>query len=75
MARNENWQTTKLKERENAGDQVTIGVSFVSNWFRAWHEFSGPITKRSKEKSWQSWTTLDIQLKITLRQSPTAIKV
>ena len=36
---------TKLtKARENAGNQVVIGFSFVSDWLREWREFSGPIT-------------------------------
>ena len=38
------------KARENAGDQVVIGFSFVSDWLREWCEFSGPITERSKAK-------------------------
>ena len=27
------------KARENAGDQVVIGFSFVSDWLREWCEF------------------------------------
>lgn len=29
------------------------GLGFASDWFREWHEFSGTIAKRSKEKSMQ----------------------
>ena len=45
-------KTNKLwKARENAGDQVTIGFSFASDWSREWRECSGPITARSKAKT------------------------
>ena len=44
-----NKKTTKHPEtRENVGDQVVIGFSFESDWFKEWYEFSGPITERSK---------------------------
>ena len=44
-------KTSKLPEaRENACDQVAIGFSFESDWWREWCEFSGPITKRSKAR-------------------------
>ena len=36
--------------RENATDQVANDFSFVSDWLSKWHEFSRPITERSKEK-------------------------
>ena len=40
------------KARENAGNQVVIGVSFASDWLRQWSEFSGPITEqRNKYQS------------------------
>ena len=39
-------KTTKLpKARENAGDQVVIGVSFASDWLREWREFSEPSSE------------------------------
>ena len=61
-------KTTKLaKVRENAGDQVMIGVTFTSNWLRKWHELSGPITERSRVKPMQSWITFDYLLKISLK--------
>ena len=45
-------KTNKLwKARENAGDQVTIGFSFASDWSREWRECFGPITARSKAKT------------------------
>ena len=34
--------------RENACEQVSIGVSFASDWLREWRKFFGPITERSK---------------------------
>ena len=44
-------ETSKLpKARENAGDQVVIVFSFAFDWLRGCHEFSGPITGRSKAK-------------------------
>ena len=42
------------KARENAGDQVVFGFSFVPDWSRKWHEFSGPMTERSEAKPMQS---------------------
>ena len=36
------------KARENAGDQVVIGLNFASDWLREWREFSGPITEQIK---------------------------
>ena len=53
------------KARENAGDQVVIGVSFAFDWLREWREFSGPITEQSKVNEMQSRITLDTQLKIS----------
>ena len=47
------------KARENAGDQVVIGVSFACDWLREWHEFSGPIKERSKAKPMQFPITFD----------------
>ena len=45
-------KTSKLrKARENAGDQVTIGFSFASDWSRERRECSEPITARSKAKT------------------------
>ena len=44
-------QSKKSNVRENAGDQVVIGCSFVSDWLREWREFSGPITERSEVKT------------------------
>ena len=52
--------------RQNAGDQVEIGVNFASDWLMEWHKFSGPITEQSKAKPKKSWITFDTQLKITL---------
>ena len=38
----------KLHEtRQNASDQITIGLRFESDWLRGWREFIGPITERS----------------------------
>ena len=58
-------KTSKLPEaRENAGDQVVIGFSFVSDWSRERREFSKPITERSKAKPMQSEITFNTQLKL-----------
>ena len=53
---------TKLpKGRENAGDQVVIGLSFASDWLREKREFSRPITDQiiEEKKKKQSWITFD----------------
>ena len=39
------------KARENAGDQVMIGVPFTLDWLGVWHEFSQPITEQSLAKT------------------------
>ena len=52
--------------RENAGNQVTIGFSFASDWLREWREFFEPITERSEAKPMQSLITFDTRLKIAL---------
>ena len=55
---------SKIPEaRENADDQVVIGLSFASDWLRKWCKFSRPITERIEAKPWQSRIT-DPQLKI-----------
>ena len=53
---NSHWelevQTSKPpEERGNANDQVVVGFSFVSDWFRKWREVFGPITLRGKTKA------------------------
>ena len=53
------------KVQENAGDQATIGFCLASDWFRAWHDFSGPTTDRSKAKVKQSRITFDALLNVT----------
>ena len=50
----------------NAGDQVTIGFSFASDWLREWREFPGPITQQRKAKLKRSLITFDTQLKVAL---------
>ena len=35
---------------EHVRDQVMIGFSFASDWFRRWHKFSRPVTERRKVK-------------------------
>ena len=57
--------------RENAGDQVEIGFCFAYDWLRELHEFSGPITERSKEKLMQTLITFDNQLKTALKRKIT----
>ena len=66
--------TNLPKARENAGDQVVIGLSIASDWLREWHEFSGPIKARSKAKTKQSQITLDTQLKIFLHNGINLIR-
>ena len=51
------------KARENAGDQVVIGFSFVSDWLRDWRESSGPMTERSKTKQRLFWISFDTHFK------------
>ena len=36
----------------------------IGDWLREWHEFSRPITDRSKAKSMQCRITFDIQFKL-----------
>ena len=45
------------KARENAGDQVVIGLGHVSDWLRGWCEFLGPITEQSEVRPMHSWIT------------------
>ena len=52
--------------RENAGDQVVIGLSFASDWLIECCEFSRRITARSKAKTEQYRITFHTQLKIAL---------
>ena len=40
--------------RENACEQVAIGLSFTSDWSRKWREFFSPIRERSKAKPKQN---------------------
>ena len=40
----------RRQARENACDQVAIGIGLTSDWLRRWREFFKPITKRSKAK-------------------------
>ena len=64
-------KTAKLpKARENASHQIVIGVSFSSDWLRAWCEFFGPITERGKAKEMLCLVIFDTQLKIILFDRP-----
>lgn len=56
-----------LEACENTGDQVGIGFTFASNWFRWWHKFSKPITEQNKAKPMQPRITLNTQLKTALQ--------
>ena len=40
----------RRQTRENASEQVTIGLSFTSDWSRKWRQFFWPITERIKAK-------------------------
>ena len=44
----------RRQARENACEQVTIGLSFTSDWSRKWREIFQPITERSKAKPKQN---------------------
>ena len=44
----------RRKARENACEQVAIGLSFTSDWSRKWREIFYPITERSKAKPKQN---------------------
>ena len=39
---------------ENACEQVAIGLSFTSDWWRKWREIFQPFTERSKAKPKQN---------------------
>ena len=39
----------RRQARENACDQVTIGFSLASDWFRKWREFFEPIRERTRQ--------------------------
>jgi len=40
----------RRQARENACEQVSIGLSFTSDWPRKWREIFYPIAERSKAK-------------------------
>ena len=44
----------RCQARENACEQVVIGLSFTSDWWRKWREIFQPITERSKAKPKQN---------------------
>ena len=44
----------RRQARENACEQVAIGLSFTSDWWRKWREIFQPITERSKAKPKQN---------------------
>ena len=44
----------RRQERENACEQVAIGLSFTSDWWRKFREIFQPITERSKAKPKQN---------------------
>ena len=58
-------QSKKSNVRENAGDQVVIGCSFVSDWLKEWREFSGQSQSEVKQKPKQSRLTFDAQFQIS----------
>ena len=47
--------SSRPEARENTNDQVTIGLSFVSDWLKEWR-VSRPITGRSETIPMQSCT-------------------
>ena len=60
----------RRQARENACEQVAIGLSFTSDWWRKWREIFQPITERSKAKPKQNQSktqiTFDTQMKTAL---------
>ena len=44
----------RRQARENVCEQVAIGLSFTSDWWRKWREIFQPITERSKAKPKQN---------------------
>jgi len=44
----------RRQARENACEQVAIGLSFTSDWWRKWREIFQPIRERSKAKPKQN---------------------
>ena len=57
----------RRQARENACEQVAIGLSFTSDWWRKWHEIFQPITERSKAKPKQNANNFDTQMKTALK--------
>ena len=57
------WQLKRLEARENANDKVAIVLSFASDWFGGWREFSGLIAKRIKIKQNQTRITSTLNSK------------
>jgi len=49
--------SNRHQARENACEQVAIGYSFTSDWWRKWRENFEPITDRSKAKPKQMQIT------------------
>ena len=41
----------RRQARENASEQVTIGLSFTSDWSRKWREIFQPITEQNQSKT------------------------
>ena len=44
----------RRQARENACEQVAIGLSLNSDWSRKWHEFFSPLKERRKAKPKQN---------------------
>ena len=53
-----------LKRGKTRATKSCLEVSFVSDWWRDWSEFSEPITRHSKAKPKQSQIAFNTQLKI-----------
>ena len=56
-------QRKLLEARENANNIVAIVLSFTSDWFRRWREFSGLIAKQIKIKQNQTRITSTLNSK------------
>jgi len=58
----------RRQARENACEQVAIGLSFTSDWSRKWREFFNQSKSEEKENQSKTRITFDTQLKTALYQ-------
>ena len=56
----------RRQARENACEQVAIGLSFTSDWSRKWREFFNQSKSEEKQNQSKTRITFDTQLKTAL---------